>query len=203
MTLGRVPGPVRWGPGRPHPGPAFLLLSRLTHPQHCLSDRPVLGPHGQLHFPRRLPAHPPHHLSGSPEAEGGPASAAAPQHAGAVPCAPLGKQRVLKAAPASLQKGRKGGRQWGPRSKEGRVAWSQCPGLSEQPGHCLQPPRTVHTPPPPRPRSAEGRSPPRALTVLGLVCIVLSSVRVCLHCRYQSGFRACVSVAALHVGGGG
>lgn len=105
MTLGRVSGPLRWGPRRPHSGPAFLLLSRLTHPQHCLSDRPVLGPHGQLHFPRRLPAHPPHHLIGSPEAEGGQASAAAPQYSGAVPWAPLGKQLVLKAAPGLTSEG--------------------------------------------------------------------------------------------------
>lgn len=182
MTLGRVLGPVRWGPGRPHPGPAFLLLSRLTHPQHCLSDRPVLGPHGQLHFPRRLPARPPHHLSGSPEAEGGPASATAPHHAGAVPCSPLGKQRVLKAAPASLQKGRKGGRQRAAAPRRG--AW---PGLTARASPSSQglasslPERFTPTSTrPPRPRSAEGRPPPQALTVLGPVCIVLSSVRVCL-----------------------
>lgn len=31
----------------------------------------------------------------------------------------------------------------------------------------------------------------------------LSVMYVCMHCRYQSGFRVCISVAAVHVGGGG
>lgn len=70
MTLGRMPGPCHQGPGRPHPDPACLSLSQLTRPQHCLSDRPVLGPHGQLHFPRWLPACPSHQLTGSPGPEG-------------------------------------------------------------------------------------------------------------------------------------
>lgn len=99
MTLGRVASPCRRGPGRPRPGPACLPLSRLARLQHCLSDRPVLGPHGQLHFPHWLPACPPHQLTGSPGAEGGQAGAtAAPQHLGSVTWAPLGKRLVLKAA---------------------------------------------------------------------------------------------------------
>lgn len=99
MTLGWVPGPCCWGPGRPCPGPTCLLFSQLARPQHCLSDRPVLGPHGQLHFPCWLPACPPHQLTGSPGAEGGQAgTAAAPRHSGAVTWALLGKRLVLKAA---------------------------------------------------------------------------------------------------------
>ena len=44
MTLGRVPGPVpRVLGGHDRALPSFL--SRLAHPQHCLSDRPALGPH--------------------------------------------------------------------------------------------------------------------------------------------------------------
>lgn len=31
----------------------------------------------------------------------------------------------------------------------------------------------------------------------------LSIIYVCVHCRYQSGFWVCISVAAVHVGGGG
>lgn len=34
-------------------------------------------------------------------------------------------------------------------------------------------------------------------------CIVVSIIYVCMHCRYQSGFWVCISVAAVHVGGGG
>lgn len=101
MTLGRVPGPCHWGPGKPHPGPACLPFSQLTRPQHCLSDRPVLGPQGQLHFPRWLPACPPHQLTGSPGAEGGWASAAAaapPCCSGAITWVPRGKWLVLGAA---------------------------------------------------------------------------------------------------------
>lgn len=105
MTLGRVLGPRHRGSGRPRPGPACLPLSRLARPQHCLSDRPVLGPHGQLHFPRRLPAGPPHHLVGSPRAEGARAGTAAPRHSGAVTWAPLGKRLMLKAAPGLPPKG--------------------------------------------------------------------------------------------------
>lgn len=100
MTLGRVPGPCHRGPGKPRPGPACLPLSQLTRPQHCLSDRPVLGPQGQLHFPRWLPACPPHQLTGSHGAEGGWVSAAvaAPCCSGAVTWVSLGKWLVLKAA---------------------------------------------------------------------------------------------------------
>lgn len=43
-----------------------------------------------------------------------------------------------------------------------------------------------------------------ALTVLGLVLYSsLPIIYICLHCRYQSGFQMCVSVAAVHVGGVG
>lgn len=71
MTLGRVPGPCHRGPGRPPLGPACLPLSRLARPQHCLSHRPILGPHGQLHFPRWLPGPPSAPAHREPWGQGG------------------------------------------------------------------------------------------------------------------------------------
>lgn len=175
MTLGRVPGPLHRGPGRPCPGPAFLLLSRLTHPQHCLSDRPVLGPHGQLHFPHRLPAHPPHHRTGSPEAEAG---------AGRRRCSltlrgrHLGPPRKAACVEGSTRPHfRRGGNVAGsgglapPQDTTARV---HCPGLSEQPGHCLQPPPTVPTRPP-CPRAARaGCSPPAGSHCAGTLSVQFS-----------------------------
>lgn len=231
MTLGRVLGPRHRGSGRPRPGPACLPLSRLARPQHCLSDRPVLGPHGQLHFPRRLPAGPPHHLVGSPRAEGARAGTAAPRHSGAVTWAPLGKRLMLKAAPGLPPKGEAtcpvAGASPGLRIllRGGHVAQFHCPGLSEQPGCHLQPPQMVWNTPPAAPGHRglrlcvcghgarlglgsspveAGRGPSAGSHCAGTPCCIVVSLLYIYVCTVGTERGpGCVSVAAVHVGGGG
>lgn len=116
MTLGGCRAPVTGVPGG-HARAPPSFLSPPARPQHCLSDRPVLGPHGQLHFPRRLLADAFHHVVGSPGAEGRRASTAAPPHSGAATWAPPGKRLVLKAARAPLLTGKRRTWQQGPGSR--------------------------------------------------------------------------------------
>lgn len=85
-------------------------------------------------------------------------------------------------------------------------------------GHHLQPPQTVQThriPGPQRVQLLQARpwlvlhvcrmQPLSWLSLCwdSVLYSCLSIIYVCMHCRYQSGFRVCISVAAVHVGGGG
>lgn len=109
MTLGWVPAPHHRGPGRLRPGPACPPLCQLACPQHCLSDRPVLGPHSQLHFPRRLPTRLP-----GPWGRGGLGRHCCSLPHRAAPRAPLGEQLLWKAAVGLVPRRGRDGRGWGP-----------------------------------------------------------------------------------------
>ena len=135
MTLGRVPGRnpgVLGGHVRAPPSP----FSRLTRPQHCLSDRPVLGPHGQLHFPHQ-----------EPWGRGGPGQRCCSPTPRAVTWAPLGKWLVLETAPGLTPEGEEACPVLGSWLHSGACGTASLPGPSEQRGPCLQPLQTVQNTP--------------------------------------------------------
>lgn len=166
MTLGRVPGRipgVLGGHVRAPPSP----FSRLTRPQHCLSDRPVLGPHGQLHFPHW-----------EPWGRGGPGWRCCSPTPRAVTWASLGKRLVLEAAPGLTPEGEEACPVLGAWLHGGACGTASLPGPSEQRGPCLQPLQTVqnarHAPGPQRAPAAPGRAP--------LTLRELARLRVGSHC---------------------
>ena len=151
MTLGRVPGRipgVLGGHVRAPPSP----FSRLTRPQHCLSDRPVLGPHGQLHFPHW-----------EPWGRGGPGWRCCSPTPRAVTWAPLGKRLVLEAAPGLTPEWEEVCPVLGAWLHSGACGTASLPRPSEQRGPCLQPLQTVQNthraPGPQRAPTAPGRAP--------------------------------------------
>ena len=175
MTLGRVPGRIPGVLGG-HVWAPPSLLSRLARPQHCLSDRPVLGPHGQLHFPRR-----------EPRGRGGQAGTAAPRHAGAVTWAPLGKWLVYSRRGRNVPCGGGLAPQWG----VGRsfTAWAPLRGW----GTASSLPQRFGTP-----RRAPG--PQRAPAAPGRARLVLrvsqTRSRVGSHC---AGTPCCIVLSLLYI----